>query len=332
MSSAPTQRPLNDTDHDEPGQRAGATLERSYALFQLGIEARDRASLSDAAELVGRAVRLIAAGLIELGPGEAVRASDDGELIAAAIAADESGLLPAEIELHLELLDRLAERRDGVEPASEPEPQEGDDPADRFATLLDQLAAIYERLAARLRDRRADPRRRRRRRLVVVGAGLTIVLCAAGAAAHRAWLRSRHGLVGTYYRGTSSQQPAFVRRDLSLDFPWGYGSPPGLSNDRFSVRWKGELVVPEPGTYTFYLSSDDGARLYIGETLLIDRWSSPRPKAETANAIKLEAGTVPIRIDYFEGKDLAEIHLLWSFDGHLKTTIEPRYLLPPTGS
>jgi len=41
-------------------------------------------------------------------------------------------------------------------------------------------------------------------------------------------------------------------------------------NERIGVRFNGCLKVPEAGLYTFYITSDDGSRLFVGESAL--RW------------------------------------------------------------
>lgn len=58
-----------------------------------------------------------------------------------------------------------------------------------------------------------------------------------------------------------------------IDFAWGEQSPaPGMPADRFSVRAKATLRVPETGQYTFQSGSDDGSKLYLNGDLLIDNW------------------------------------------------------------
>lgn len=47
---------------------------------------------------------------------------------------------------------------------------------------------------------------------------------------------------------------------------------PGGRADYYSVRLVGWLYVPSGDQYTFYLTTDDGARLWIDENLTIDEW------------------------------------------------------------
>ena len=41
-------------------------------------------------------------------------------------------------------------------------------------------------------------------------------------------------------------------------------------NDRFVVKWTGDIEIKTAGSYTFETCSDDGSRLYIGSTRVVD--------------------------------------------------------------
>ena len=70
-------------------------------------------------------------------------------------------------------------------------------------------------------------------------------------------------------------------------------------DDHFGIVYKGYIEVPEDGIYTLFLASDDGSKLYMGEELLIDN-DGQHGVNEVAGEIALEAGTHPIRIEFFE--------------------------------
>ena len=42
--------------------------------------------------------------------------------------------------------------------------------------------------------------------------------------------------------------------------------------EEFTAVWDGFLLTPTSRPYRFELESDDGARLYLGGTLVIDNW------------------------------------------------------------
>ncbi len=110
------------------------------------------------------------------------------------------------------------------------------------------------------------------------------------------------GLKGEYFNNENLEGvPALVRTDERVDFEWGDGSyVDGGPTDHFSARWTGIYVPTSSDDYRFYVSTDDGARLYINDERVIDDWQR---HAETLNTYTahLEAGKAyRIRLEYFE--------------------------------
>jgi beta-glucosidase len=110
------------------------------------------------------------------------------------------------------------------------------------------------------------------------------------------------GLKGEYFNNENLQgAPTLVRTDERIDFHWGNGSyKDGEPVDHFSARWTGFFVPPSEDDYKFYVSADDGVRLYIDNALVIDDW---KKHGETLNtyAMHLQAGKPHnIRLEYFE--------------------------------
>jgi GH43 family beta-xylosidase len=106
--------------------------------------------------------------------------------------------------------------------------------------------------------------------------------------------------------------PAHGAVEASIDHVWGDAAPaPNVGSDRFSARYTATLAVPAPGAYTFAIESDDGVRLWIGDTLVIDDWRGHFPERHTAT-IDLAAGEIAIRLDYFELDLGAQLQLYWT--------------------
>ena len=99
-----------------------------------------------------------------------------------------------------------------------------------------------------------------------------------------------------------------VREDEALHFDWGGGSPaPSVPADGFSARWT-KNVWMEGGIHHFSLEVDDGARLWVDGILLIDEWHQAAGKTYK-RAIMLEEGIHLLKVEYFEDRDGAHIHL-----------------------
>lgn len=115
-----------------------------------------------------------------------------------------------------------------------------------------------------------------------------------------------------YYNNTTlSGAPALVRDDRYLDHDWGTGSPAAgvITNDFFSARWT-KTLNSTPGLYHLLMTSDDGARLYINNQLVIDNWGVQSASTKAADYY-YPGGPVDIRVEYFEntGNANIEVHL-----------------------
>ena len=116
---------------------------------------------------------------------------------------------------------------------------------------------------------------------------------------------------GEYYNNVSlSGAPALVRDDASISFDWG-ASPPatGVNADNLSVRWT-NFVSFGGGNYTFRVTTDDGARLWVDDQLLIDQWRD-QPATTFIASRSLSAGYHSLRLEYYEHTSNAAIKLWW---------------------
>ena len=97
-----------------------------------------------------------------------------------------------------------------------------------------------------------------------------------------------------------------------VNFDYGTGSPdPLVTSDTFQIRFTGKVVPRFSETYTFFVQSDEGVRLWVNGTLLIDNWVTQTATEKMAN-IALTAGTpVSIRLEYFENTGSASVRLRW---------------------
>ena len=129
----------------------------------------------------------------------------------------------------------------------------------------------------------------------------------------------RGGLTGTYFRGLNFDTPAVRRVDATIDFDWEHGPDPLAGRENYSVRWQGRLRAPESGAYTFYLTHDDGARLWVDNVLLVDDWSLfdtwtvARPLTKTTRTIELQAGReYNVQIEYYQKPGRGQLRLHWT--------------------
>jgi hypothetical protein len=82
---------------------------------------------------------------------------------------------------------------------------------------------------------------------------------------------------------------------------WRVGFP-GLTDryEWFAIDYEGRFWIDRPGRYTIALISDDGSRLYLDDTPVIDN-DCQHPPDLRVSAVKLEGGGHRIRVAYFQG-------------------------------
>ena len=102
---------------------------------------------------------------------------------------------------------------------------------------------------------------------------------------------NRLKLVGAIYTASLNVPPQ--------DFKEGF---PGVTDrfEWFAIDYTGKFWIEKPGLYTFVLTSDDGARLYIDGQLIADNDGEHAPEDRTCS-IKLERGIHRIRVPYYQG-------------------------------
>ncbi|MEK9201132.1 MAG: PA14 domain-containing protein, partial [Patescibacteria group bacterium] len=111
---------------------------------------------------------------------------------------------------------------------------------------------------------------------------------------------------------TLSGSPVLTRNEGPIDYDWANGSPgPGVNSDNFSVRWTKQYTFGA-GTYRFDTLSDDGIRLYIDNTLILDKWVDQSSTAYTVN-IPVTAGDHEIKLEYYDRGGGAVAKLTWDF-------------------
>jgi glucose/arabinose dehydrogenase len=98
---------------------------------------------------------------------------------------------------------------------------------------------------------------------------------------------------------TLSGQPVVSRTDEAIDFDWGESAPsPLLSANTFSARWT-RTKSYTGGTYRFSVTGDDGIRVLVDGTQVIDGWFYQAPTTYTAD-VPLSEGEHTIVVEYFE--------------------------------
>lgn len=134
------------------------------------------------------------------------------------------------------------------------------------------------------------------------------------------------GLAYAYHRVGGPLVPTF---DSLTPFSTGIRAAPGITpgtnpfearNDTWSVRYRGYLTVPSDGFYTLYTASDDGSRLYIGQTLVVDN-NFAQGVTERSGQIGLSAGSHLLTLEFAQGGGGFGFYVRWLGPGLAKADI-----------
>jgi hypothetical protein len=102
-----------------------------------------------------------------------------------------------------------------------------------------------------------------------------------------------------------------MRNDVAIDFEWGNGSPdPAVPADGFSVRWTRTLSF-DAGTYRFRTSTDDGVRVYVDGSRVVDSWEDQKQLNTHEGDLYLSSGQHTIVVEYYEHGGEASAHVWW---------------------
>lgn len=108
--------------------------------------------------------------------------------------------------------------------------------------------------------------------------------------------------------------------DDGLNQNYGEGRPTdalgnellAINADNFSARFEGTATFAE-GAYTFTLTADDGANLFINDRLVIDALGDTNLTTNSAT-VSLSSGSFSLRVEYVELTGTAVVQLTWNIE------------------
>jgi beta-glucosidase len=114
----------------------------------------------------------------------------------------------------------------------------------------------------------------------------------------------RSGLKAEYFKNRNMEGMPFLTKTDPIDnVNWIFGAQiPNLWREpEYSIRWSGFLIAPATGEFDFTIKGDDGYRLYIDDTIIVEDWTEHNGATTKSNHIHLEEGkSYKIKIEYFK--------------------------------
>lgn len=120
------------------------------------------------------------------------------------------------------------------------------------------------------------------------------------------------GLRAEYFVGKSLSGTPSIRIDKTVDLHSTENPPdPFLKPGQKSVRWTGFITGPETAEYHVGTKSDDGARLWIDDQLVVDDWRD-HGETLTFSTFRFEKGRqYRIKAEWYDGGGDASMRLMW---------------------
>ena len=139
------------------------------------------------------------------------------------------------------------------------------------------------------------------------------------------------GLWGEYYSFDSEvedfptigadKKPTLQRVDPTIDIDAGTDAWPGTQlTEHFYIRWTGQIRIPQDGKYTFFLTSDDGSRLFIDGHQVVDN-GGVHPEEEKSGEVELKSGVHALKIEFFQNEGEAVCKFAWQAPDKDKETV-----------
>jgi hypothetical protein len=130
-----------------------------------------------------------------------------------------------------------------------------------------------------------------------------------------------NGMEYAYYEGTWSWLPNFSTLVYKLaGVTTGFNISHRRNNDNFGFVFTGYVDVPTEGEYTFYTTSDDGSKLYIGSNLIVNN-DGLHAMQERSGTIGLKPGKHAIRVEQFDGTGGEGLEVRYAGPGITKQVI-----------
>lgn len=126
-----------------------------------------------------------------------------------------------------------------------------------------------------------------------------------------------------YYEGAFLTLPTFSSlKPKQVGQMYGFDLSLALQHDNYAMAFESHLKIDKAGTYTFYLTSDDGSKLFIDNNLIVNNDGLHGPTTVTGTA-NLTVGMHKLQVGYFQHLGGADLRLQFEGPGLTKRGISP---------
>jgi alpha-L-rhamnosidase len=126
---------------------------------------------------------------------------------------------------------------------------------------------------------------------------------------------AKNGIMWSLFNGAFTKVPDFNQlKPVSKGTLYQFGLPKtGIPKEHFALELKTFIQIDKAAKYTFFITSNDGSKLYIDDQLVVDNDGEHGTK-ELSNSLNLETGRHLIRADYFQSGGQKALMVAYSSD------------------
>jgi hypothetical protein len=116
-----------------------------------------------------------------------------------------------------------------------------------------------------------------------------------------------------YYNNAEFAGKPVIRSERQLFRDYGEGAPVILGeDDEYSARWVGQLEVPKVAAYVFFLQSQGGARLFLDDELIVDKWDDHEWTPGKHGNATLDQRTYRVVLEHYKTSGPGAVRLRWA--------------------
>jgi RHS repeat-associated protein len=145
------------------------------------------------------------------------------------------------------------------------------------------------------------------------------------------------GLTGAFWPNTTlTGSPTYHEgtdwNGGSMNLNWGASGPAGRFADNWSARYTGKIKMDSVGNYTVSAPADDGARVWIDDTLVYSHWTGESSTTQNVFNNATAGALHRIRVEFVETTGNASLDLQWiPPSGGSATDVSGSNLFPDLG-
>jgi hypothetical protein len=134
------------------------------------------------------------------------------------------------------------------------------------------------------------------------------------------------GLEYDFYPGSfTSVSDLNSRKPTESGYITAFRLQPPIGVIEYGYIFRGFILIPADGIYTFHIESNDGSKLYINNEELIDN-DGGHGAIEKSAKLALKAGEYPIMVKYFQMGGAKALRVSWEGPGIDKEEITAEVL------